>query len=107
LKLKPGKVTHGKHHESEWLTGYKAKELPLTSHLDGTSAAVSYVVTGLAQRQGESIRENLARVITIEKLARDIEKTERMMAAEIQPRKKLALHEQLKKLRKAKEEAEA
>ena len=102
--IEAGKATFTKHYESDWVKESAKLDFPLVTELGDIFMIALQNITSRKFQSGESIRDYLSRLAVIDRLTRDIEKTERMMNSATQPKDKLALHAELKKLKQAKEE---
>lgn len=92
-----GKQSQTKLVETPFATLQK-DEMPLVSSLQDLYKAMLTKISGLAFRQGETIKNWQVRLVEIEKLEKDFKKIEKQIDTESQPKQKFALNEQLREL---------
>ena len=91
------KLSQTRHFETEWMAE-ETKELPLVSSLTELYKEILVQLTNLQFRPGEKIKQWEQRLTEIEHLKKDFEKTEKLMNAETQPKKKFAYNEKLREV---------
>ena len=91
-----------KHYEREWMK-VQLINLPLNITLEGVFKDIFAYVTGFQFRTGETFKLYIDRLSEIEKLVKLIEKTEREISKKNNPKERLTLHADLKRLKYKKE----
>jgi len=96
-QISDDKLGQSRYFETEW-AAYSIKELPLINSLAELYKQILMQIVDLQFRQNEKIKEWEQRYAEIERLKKDFEKTEKLMNAEAQPKKKFAYNEKLREI---------
>ena len=91
------KVSQTRQFETEWQEEVK-QQLPLISNLTELYKQILTQIVNLQFRSNEKIKEWEQRYTELEHLKKDFEKTEKLMNAESQPKKKFTYNEKLREI---------
>ena len=90
----------GKYYATNWLQDYSVNIPIAASCLDDVYTAIIDELIPITARQGETTRDFVNRYGEVVKLQKEIDKLQRIVDAEKQPKKRFELNAQLKELRK-------
>jgi len=94
-------VKVGKYYSTEWKSENDKIDLPLNvSCIDDIYTTIIDVLIPIEPRQNESTAEFVARYEEINKLKKEIDKLQRLVDSEKQPKKRFELNDELKMLKK-------
>ncbi len=88
----------GKYYATDWMQDYSISIPILTSCLDDIYTTIIDELIPITARQGETTREFVNRYGEVVKLKKEIEKLQRLVDTEKQPKKRFEINAQLKEL---------